>query len=168
MYVYSYSFLELKFQLSTFSFIIQLAFWSTWGRRKKGEKNGLMVALRSSRRSETFRWRSSRLNTNVQSLRLKTLTNLKSITSCSINRILEDVFLSLTIFSIWLKYWSMRGCRQRGDEESELSFSVWGSSCSLWTSNSRELRKPKSSGNRTAKKYQFKSNRVQLKRSLNF
>lgn len=29
-----------------------------------------------------------------------TLTNLRSITSCNINRIRDDVFLSLTIFSI--------------------------------------------------------------------
>lgn len=36
-------------------------------------------------------------------------TSLRSITSWSMNRILEDVFLSFTIFSIWLKYWSMRG-----------------------------------------------------------
>lgn len=39
------------------------------------------------------------------------LTRLRSITSCSIKRIRDDVFFSLMIFSIWLKYWSILGCR---------------------------------------------------------
>lgn len=38
------------------------------------------------------------------------------MTSCSMNRIRDDVFLSLTIFSIWLKYWSMRGCKTTKQE----------------------------------------------------
>lgn len=44
---------------------------------------------------------------------MHTLTNLRSITSCSMNRIRDEVFLSLTIFSIWLKYWSIRGWWKR-------------------------------------------------------
>lgn len=40
------------------------------------------------------------------------VTRRRSITSCNIKRILEVVFLSLIIFSIWLKYWSIRGLRQ--------------------------------------------------------
>lgn len=39
------------------------------------------------------------------------LTRLRSITSCSMKRIRDDVFFSLMIFSIWLKYWSILGCR---------------------------------------------------------
>lgn len=46
----------------------------------------------------------------------RTLTNLRSMMSCSMNRIRDDVFLSLTIFSIWLKYWSMRGCKTTKQE----------------------------------------------------
>lgn len=51
-----------------------------------------------------------------------TLTNLRSIMSCNINRIRDDVFLSLTIFSIWLKYWSIRGW---GKREGGGPFETW-------------------------------------------
>ncbi len=37
------------------------------------------------------------------------LTNRRSMTSCSMNRMRDDVFLSFMIFSSWLKYWSIRG-----------------------------------------------------------
>ena len=37
--------------------------------------------------------------------------------SCSMKRIRDDVFLSFTIFSIWLKYWSMRGWGKRKKTE---------------------------------------------------
>lgn len=49
------------------------------------------------------------LNTHKQTQSPLALTSLRSITSCSMNRIRDDVLRSLTIFSIWLKYWSIRG-----------------------------------------------------------
>lgn len=63
--------------------------------------------------------------TRLEYAHTHTLTNRRSITSCSINRIRDDVFRSLTIFSIWLKYWSMRGYDKKERDEGSLQSDVW-------------------------------------------